>query len=160
MPVYNQHFKQNYNNATLNIRSIMMKVEEKGFTLVELMVVIAIIAIVAAIAIPAYSDYVTRAKRADAKAGLTTLQLAQEKYRANNPTYASTAALTGSASVASPDSYYVLTVTAASTATYTLQATPTSAQNDPECANFIINESGDKSVTGTASSTPERCWSR
>lgn len=132
----------------------------RGFTLIEMMIVVALIAIVAAIAIPAYSDYITRAKRADAKTGLTSLQLAQEKYRANNPTYASTVALTGSASIASPDSYYTLTVTAFSTSTYTLQAEPTADQVDPECANLRITESGTKTVTGTASATPERCWDR
>ena len=47
----------------------------------ELMIVVAIIAIIAAIAIPAYSDYVTRAKRADGKTALAAIQLAQEKFR-------------------------------------------------------------------------------
>jgi len=133
--------------------------KDSGFTLIELMIVIAIIAIVAAIAIPAYSDYVTRSKRADAKAGLAAFQLTQEKYRANNPTYAPAASVGLPAS--SPDGYYTIGVSGAVTGTtYQLTATPTAAQIDPECAILIINQDGDKFATGTAANALTTCWQR
>ena len=135
--------------------------QNKGFTLIELMIVVAVITIIAAIAIPAYSDYVTRAKRADGKTALASLQLAQEKYRANNPTYATSAASIPFATT-SPDGYYTISISSATATTYVIVADPdeTAGQIDPECGNLIINESGDESVTGTASATPDRCWKR
>lgn len=53
----------------------MIKQAQKGFTLIELMIVVAIIGILAAVALPAYQDYVTRAKWADNVASIATLKL-------------------------------------------------------------------------------------
>lgn len=136
----------------------------KGFTLIELMIVVAVIAIIAAIALPAYSDYVTRSKRADGKAGLLAMQLAQEKYRANNTEYASTAAILGFATT-SPDGYYNLNVISASTgvSTYLLEADPIEAEhNDPVCNNLRIDQNAAKTATGTVADANEvaTCWSR
>lgn len=63
----------------------------RGFTLIELMIVVAVIAILAAIAMPAYTDYVRRARRSDAIQELLRLQQAQEKWRASNSKYGTTA---------------------------------------------------------------------
>jgi type IV pilus assembly protein PilE len=132
---------------------------QKGFTLIELMIVVAVIAVIAAIAIPAYSDYVTRAKRADGKAGLMAFQLEQEKYRANNPTYANAASI-GLPST-SPDGYYTINVSGAvSGTTYSLMATPTADQIDPTCAVLVIDQDANKSATGTATDAFAECWGR
>jgi len=135
----------------------------KGFTLIELMIVVAVVAIIAAVAIPAYSDYVTRAKRADAKSALLGVQLAEEKWRANNPAYTTNMASLPAATT-SPDNYYTIAVTAASTATYTIEATPTADQVDPVCDKFVLSQTTAsgivESVTGSASATPDRCWGR
>lgn len=140
----------------------------RGFTLIELMIVVVIIAVLAAIAIPAYQGYAEQARRADAKSGLLSLQLAQEKYRANCPTYAanigsefkcSTSTLNHDSS--SPDDYYNLSITAASGATYTLSATrnPTGKQaNDTKCGDFGIDQDNNQTVTGTLSVSD--CWQR
>ena len=68
----------------------------KGFTLVELMIVIAILGILTAVAIPMYRGYVSNAKRSEGKANLETIRLLQEQYFADERTYiagADTAAL-------------------------------------------------------------------
>jgi type IV pilus assembly protein PilE len=59
----------------------------RGFTLVELMIVVAILGILAAIAIPTYRNYVSSAKRSEAKANLETLRLLEEQYFADQRTY-------------------------------------------------------------------------
>ena len=64
---------------------------QTGFTLVELIIVVAIISILASIAIPAYNGYVETSRRSDGQAALMALAIAQEKYRAANPKYANSA---------------------------------------------------------------------
>lgn len=125
----------------------------EGFTLIELMIAVAVIGILAAIAYPSYTSYVMKARRSDAKAGLLSLQLAQEKYRANNPTYGDLTDIGLSAS--SPDGHYTIGVTLANNdTTYTATAAPTGVQAGDKCGTFQITNAGVKSVTGTATD----CW--
>jgi type IV pilus assembly protein PilE len=60
----------------------------KGFTLIELLVTLVIMGIISAIAIPAYGNYAKKARRSDAKAALTTISNALERYHSVNNTYA------------------------------------------------------------------------
>ena len=63
---------------------------DRGFTLVEMMVVVSIVAILAAVATPAYINYVNRSRQGEAASGLLTARLEMEEFYADNGYYAST----------------------------------------------------------------------
>lgn len=94
---------------------------QSGFTLIELMVVVAVLGIIAAIALPSYNEHVRNGRRAAALSGVADLQLQQERWRAENTTYADTANLT----MPETSAYYTFGVVGG--ATYTVTATPTAA---------------------------------
>ena len=77
-----------------------------GFTLVELMIVVAIVAILAAIAIPSYLRFQSKAKTAEATNNLGAVRTAQETYRAENDVYlACTASPSAGGTDAAPDTW-------------------------------------------------------
>lgn len=130
-----------------------------GFTLIELMIVIAVIAIVAVISIPVYNSYVTNAKRVDAKISLILLQLDQEHYRAKNSQYGTHAELKYPSPHLSAHEHYEITLVRPTPSTYIATATPQGAQaGDSECAKFTIDQDGTKGITGTGTSA--NCWQR
>ncbi len=141
-----------------------------GFTLMELMIVVVIIVILTSIAYPSYTAYITKAKRSDAKAALLQMQIAQEKYRANCPQYATAIGATMSCvtgnytlvgSTTSPDGYYTIAISGTPTATaYTVTAAPKSPFTDATCGTFAVNKDGkttSTSVQTTAAKVTE-CW--
>ncbi len=139
-----------------------------GFTLIELMVVVAIIAILAAVALPAYQKMVLKGNRIDAKDALTAVQFAQEKYRANNIAYADTLSLLGLTSATQQKFYTVALASVNSGANYVAMATATGSQTaDTGCLDFVVTDKGlvsdttytvgSKSVD-TSSSTYKTCW--
>ena len=100
----------------------------RGFTLIELMVVVIVIAVLASMALSAYGKQVRKSRRAEAKQTLSELSLRQEKWRANHVKYFGTdsSAANITAFGALPTStYYNIAVTTAENATnYTITATP------------------------------------
>ncbi|PAV48170.1 pilus assembly protein PilE [Pseudomonas sp. HAR-UPW-AIA-41] len=125
-----------------------------GFTLIELMIVVAIIGIISAIAYPSYQEYVLRGNRSEGQAFLNDAAARQERYYAQNNTYADTAAKLGYANNNSSSSKYTLAISNVSATTYTLTATP--AQTDSKCGNLTLNQAGTKGESG--SGTLADCW--
>jgi type IV pilus assembly protein PilE len=112
---------------------------DKGITLIELLVVIVIIGILAAIAIPAYTNYMQRARRADAKTALEHLRAAQEMFRAEKGRYANDGdegdaiyVLNSSWGVPATSGDYNLTFIITNKNSFTAVATPWNARQVPD----------------------------
>lgn len=128
-----------------------MKNINRGFTLIELMIVIAIIGILAAVGYPSYASYVKKAQRADAIHALLVESGRLEEFYLNADTYAGFAV----ASADSPEGFYKIELTGDATAfVYLLTATRTPA-NDPGCVTFTYDQRGVKAATGTEAVD---CW--
>lgn len=126
----------------------MMKKAIKGFSLIELMIVVAVIAIIAAIAVPSYNRYVTRTKRTDAMGVLLSAAQAVERFKANNNFSYAGADTSNVIPTQVPsdggDAYYTIAFQGTPTATtYTLIATPTGSQPASD-GTLTINEKGQK----------------
>jgi type IV pilus assembly protein PilE len=138
---------------------------EKGFTLIELMVVVVIVAILASIGIPAYSDYVTRGKLAEAYANLASQRVKLEQYYQDRRTYLGACA---AGTVAPPltGTYFNYACTLADQ-TYTITATGNPAKNLSNQFVFTLDQNNNKwtaSVgpgwTMPTQTAPSGCWAR
>jgi type IV pilus assembly protein PilE len=139
--------------------------QKRGFSLIELMVVLAIIAILAAIAIPSYGRYAFRARRPDGQELLLRIANAQERYYATNNHYGSLTDL-GFNDANSEKGYYLAAfdpdIAAGSTSaqTYTATVTPQGAQLKDVCGSLTINDAGVKTPLATSASSAINgsCW--
>lgn len=136
----------------------------RGFTLLELMIVVVVIAILASIALSGYQKQIRKSRRADAKQALAGLALRQEKWRSNHTNYRGTDSSAGDITAfgAMPTSdYYTITVTStAGASSYTLQAAPTSGsdQTKDSCGTLSwTNTNGTVAKTASGGTTAD-CW--
>lgn len=132
----------------------------RGFTLIEVMVVVAIVGILAAVAYPSYVEYVQRGYRSEARTALMEAQQFMERFYAANSRYTTDAA--GAVSPALParlqnvptnSPRYTLSV-AATLNSYTLTATTTGTDR---CGNLTLTNTGVKGRSGTGG-TVQECW--
>ncbi|OWG19385.1 prepilin-type cleavage/methylation domain-containing protein [Delftia sp. K82] len=131
----------------------------RGFTLIELMVVVAVIGILSAIAYPSYAEYLRKSRRTDGRRALLEAAGAMEKYFSANLTYeGATLGGTGVYASRSPDGFYELSLSPDPTASsYTLIASPLRSQLSDKCHTFTYDHLGVGGVRkGTLSARD--CW--
>lgn len=141
------------------------KTQHSGFTLIEVMIVVAIVAILTAVALPNYREYIRRGHRAEARAAL--LQGAQWMERAATAigTYPLTASFPTTLTRV-PSGRYTIAVasppaSAASGAAFVLTATPAGGQVGDKCGSYTLAHTGIRGA-GSVASGPlvTECWNK
>jgi len=138
----------------------------RGFTLIEMMIVLVILGILIGIALPTYQNYVVRSNRSAAQGDLLGFAQAMEKEYALNFTYANAAAGTtypAQSPLDGDDKKYNLTIVSADADSFRLRATPIAGTNQGGDGILEINHLGqrfwDKNNDGDTSDADEDNWS-
>lgn len=134
---------------------------QQGFSLMELLIAVAVVAVLASLAYPTYMDTVRKTRRAGAIEALQRIQLAQEKWRANNTSYGTLANIGIAATTAG--GYYTLSVSNITGTGYSASAAAVSGKSQTadkaqgvSCATLRVNQDGP--VYSPAGQTA--CWAR
>ena len=133
-----------------------------GFTLIELMIVVAAVAILVAIAMPSYQDYVRRGRRADAQSFLQEVAARQQHFLVDRRAYSASVTdapsagglgLTVPTAVAAYYDIVLATDNAARPPVFNVSAVAKGSQASDTCASMGINQAGTRSYSGTG-----KCW--
>jgi type IV pilus assembly protein PilE len=141
---------------------------QQGFSLIEMLIVVAIIGILVAVAVPSYQNSTLKTKRAEGKALLLEGAQRFERHFTQFNVYP-TSIVTGApadrteiqmtaAETTSENGHYTLSLAAGTATTFTLRATPAAPHADPICNLLTLNNLGQKTENGTG--TYEECWNR
>jgi type IV pilus assembly protein PilE len=144
------------------------KRDSSGFTLIELMIVVVVVAVLSAIALPSFMDSIRKSRRAEAVASISAIEQAQERWRANNTTYAANSVLSTAApgGLGQPSTTengrYTLAMSGNTETGYVVTATAVttgSQASDKEgstsCATLTVTV-----TNGNGVKTPAACWSK
>jgi type IV pilus assembly protein PilE len=136
-----------------------MNSRAKGFTLIEMLIVVAIVAILAAIAYPAYQNYIMRTRRADGKELAMRIAAAEERYFTNFNKYSTDLVNDIHVDSTSEKKYYTAEVTldnADQSYVITVTPDPSLPQASDACGALTINNTGYKHQSG--GETNGKCW--
>lgn len=141
-----------------------MRTLRKGFTLIEVMIVVAIIGILSAIAFPSYTAYVARGHRAEAKQGLLELAQFMERTYTESNSYTPGGAVPVLPFITMPKAgttvyNMALDAGATSATTYKLTAAATGMMAGDECGDFSIDNTGAQTVANATAGAAD-CWNR
>ena len=129
----------------------------RGFTLVELMIVVVIIGVLVAIAYPSYRNYVIKSNRSAAESVIMSAANRQEQFMLDARQYSTASAVLGVV----PDDvdrnydFVIAADNAATPPTYSITANPAGAQTADSCGSVSVNQAGTKAATG---GTVAECW--
>lgn len=135
----------------------MRPYKQSGFTLIEIMIVVAIIGILAAIALPSYTDYVRRGRIPEATNGLSAMSVRLEQYFQDSRTYVGACAAGTVAPLVPDTTNFAFTCPTLTATTYTVQATGAGPMAG---FTFTINQIGGRATTAAPSgwTTNTACW--
>ena len=132
------------------------KRHQRGFTLIELMIVVAVVGILSAIAYPNYAEYVLRSHRSKAKSALQQAAQWMERAATAQGAYPVTANVP-SGVLTVEGGRYTMTVNSDAT-TYTLTTTPGTNQAADKCGTMTLTNTGARTVSGSLST--DECWAK
>jgi type IV pilus assembly protein PilE len=148
-------------NQPSNDRALPKRQPQAGFTLIEVMIVVAIIAILAAIAVPIYTDYIRRGRIPEATSNLSSQRVKMEQWFQDNQSYYKSSTNTDCGVAVPTGTYFTYTCVASSAAKYVVTATGITGTM---LAGFVytIDESDNRTsaITGTSgwAATSSTCW--
>ena len=136
----------------------MMLKKTRGFTLIELMIVIAVLSIIVAVGYPSYMEHVKKSRRAEGMGQLLELADRMERAYSDLGTYPATTDISEVYMVTTDGGFYTLSIVTSNNVSFTVSATPTSLgkQNTDKCKTFTLTSLGQKSISGSVPNS--QCW--